>query len=70
MIQPPFNINVPSNVAKTFLILIDKHFSKDVGLGKFFNRNTMKVSYSCLPNVKQTIRNNNDRLLQLHRMKE
>ena len=27
-------------------------------------------SYSCLPNVKQTISNNNHRLLQLHRMKE
>ena len=30
----------------------------------------IKVSYSCLPNVKQTISNNNYRLLQLHRMKE
>ena len=30
----------------------------------------MKVSYSCLPNVKKTISNNNHRLLQLDRMKE
>ena len=40
-------------------------------LSKIFSRNAIKVSYSCLPNVKQTIsNNNNDRLLQLHRMKE
>ena len=53
-----------------FLSLIDKHFPKDKKLSKIFNRNTIKVSYSCLPNVKQTISNNNHRLLQLHRMKE
>ena len=53
---------------KTFLTLIDKHFPKNKRLSKIFNRNTIKVSYSCLPNVKQTISINNDRLLQLHRI--
>ena len=68
--NPPFNINVPTNVAKTFLTLINKDFPKNKRLSKIFNRNTRKVSFSCLPNVKQTISNNNHRLLQLHRMKE
>ena len=68
--NPSFNINVATNVAKTFLTLIDKHFPKNKRLCKIFNRNTIKVSYKCLPNVKQTISNNNHRLLQLHRMKE
>ena len=68
--NPPFNINVATNVAKTFLTLIDKHFPKNKRLSKIFNRNTIKVSYSCLPNAKQTISNNNHRLLQLQRMKE
>ena len=68
--NPPFNINVATNVAKTFRTLIDKHFPKDKRLSKIFNRNTIKVSYSCLPNVKQTISNNKHRLLQLYRMKE
>ena len=68
--NPPFNIIVATNVAKTILSLIDKHFPKDKKLSKIFNRNTIKVSYSCLPNVKQTISKNNHRLLQLHRMKE
>ena len=52
--NPPFNINVATNVAKTFLSLIDKHFPKDKKLSKIFNRNTIKVSYRCLPNVKQS----------------
>ena len=67
--NPPFNIYVATNVGKTFLALIDKHFPKNKRLSKIFNRNTIKVSYRCLPNVKQTISNNNHRLLQLHRMK-
>ena len=58
------------NVAKTFLTLIDKHSSNNKRLSKIFNRNTIKVSYSCLLNVNQTISINNHRLLQLHRMKE
>ena len=57
-------------VAKTFHTLIDKHFPKNKRLSKIFNRKTIKVSYSSLPNVKQTISNNNHRLLQLIRMKE
>ena len=67
--NPPFNINVATNVAKTFLTLIDKHFPKNKSLTKIFKRNTIKAS-CCLPNVKQTISNNNHRLVQLHKMKE
>ena len=68
--NPPFNINVATNVAKTSLTLIDKHIPKNKRLSKIFNRNIIKVSYSCLPNVEQTISNNNHRSLQLHRRKE
>ena len=65
-----FNMNEATNVAKTFLSLIDKHFHKYKRFSKIFNRNTIKISYSCLPNVKQTISYNNNRSLQLHRMKK
>ena len=59
-----------TNVAKTFLTLIDKHFPKNKRISKILNRNTTKVSYNCLPNIKQTIYKHNHRLLQLHRMKK
>ena len=68
--NPPFNIIVATNVAKTLLALIGKHFPKNKRLSKIFNRHAIKFSYSCLPNVKQTSSNNNHRLLQLHSMKE
>ena len=70
MVQLPFNINLATNVAKIFLSLIDKHFPKNNKLSEIFIKNTIKVSYSCLPNVKQTISRNNKRLLQIHRNKE
>ena len=66
----PSIIDVATSVTKTFLTLIDKHLPKDKKLSKILNRNTIKVSYSCVPNVKQTISTNNNYLLQLHRMKE
>ena len=53
------NINVATNVAKTSSTLMGKHLPKNKRLSKIFNRNTIKVSYSCLPNVKQTMFNNN-----------
>ena len=67
--NPPFNINVAQKYCENVSV-IDKHFPKDKRLSKIFNRNTIKVSYSYLPNVKQKISNNNYLLLQLHRKKE
>ena len=45
--NPPFNKNVSTNVAKQFLNLIDEHFPKSNKLHAIFNRNAVKVSYSC-----------------------
>ena len=46
-----------------FLVLVDKHFLKDHKLRKIFNRNTIKISYSCMNNTKQIIDNHNKRIL-------
>ena len=48
--NPPFSQTVKTNVGKRFLALVDKHF-KETSLGKYFNRSTVKVSYSCMPNI-------------------
>ena len=45
--NPPFSKSVSTNVAKTFLQLVTKHFPRSHKLHKIFNRNTVKVSYSC-----------------------
>ena len=53
--NPPYSRNVETNVGKCFLSLIDQHFSKSNPLHKIFNRNTIKLSYSCMNNVKSII---------------
>ena len=60
--NPPFNANVSTNVAKTFLRLIDKHFPRSHKLNKIFNRNTVKVSYSCTENMANIIKGHNNKL--------
>ena len=54
--NPPYSQNVETNVAKSFLCLIDKHFPKSHKLHKIFNRNNLKVSYSCTTNMGNIIK--------------
>ena len=50
-LNPPFSHNVKTKVGKSFFRLLDKHFTKSHSLYKIFNRNNVKVSYSCMNNV-------------------
>ena len=61
--NPPYCQSVETNVARKFLILVDRHFPPDHRLRKIFNRNTLKVSYSCMPNIDSTIKSHNNRLI-------
>lgn len=58
--NPPWNDAVSTNVAAKFLAIVDKHF-KHTPLGKRLNRNTVKVSYSCMPNIAAAISSHNHR---------
>ena len=60
--NPTFNKNVKTNIARNFLCLIDKHFPPKHKLHKIFNRNTVKVSYSCMNIVKSIISKHNTRI--------
>ena len=51
--------SVKTKVGKCFLTLIGKHFPKSHPLHRIFNRNTLKISYSCMSNVKTIISNQN-----------
>ena len=61
--NPPFNTNVKSNIAREFLHLINKHFPKKHRLHKIFNRNNVKVSYSCMPSFESHIKSHNVKIL-------
>ena len=43
--------------------LINKHFPLTHKYRKIFNRNTIKISYSCIPNVKSNISTHNKKIL-------
>ena len=62
--NPPFDLQVKTNVAAESLKLIDKHFPKHSKLHKILNRNCVKVSYSCMPSVASKISSHNKSLLQ------
>ena len=59
----PYSKNVQTNIGRTFLNILDKEFPKGNPLHKIFNRNTVKVSYSCMTNLKQNIDGRNKFLL-------
>ena len=63
--NPPYSKNVTTKVGKFFLSLIDKHFPPHHKLHKLFNRNNVKISYSCLPNIKSIINAHNRKILYL-----
>ena len=63
MYNAPYSANVKTNIVKIFLNLIKKHFPKTNKLHKIFNRNMVKISYSCMSNISSIILGNNKNLL-------
>ena len=68
--NPPFSASLKTNIGKEFLKLVDKHFPKNGPLNKIFNRNTMKISYSCMPNIESEISKFNHKVLDENRNKK
>ena len=63
--NPPFNRNVKSNIGRAFISLVDTCFpTAGHKLRKVFNRNTIKLSYSRTPNMKQIIDGHNTNTLK------
>ena len=62
--NPPYNINVSTNLTSVFRNLICKHFPKGTFMGKLFNVNNTKLSYSCMPNINKIISAHNKMILK------
>ena len=60
--NPPYNIEVATNIGKDFLSLIEKHFPKNSKLRKCVNRNCIKLSYRCTKNMKSIIQSHNKKI--------
>ena len=61
--NPPWDSNVKTNLGRKFLLVVDKCFPKNHPLNKIFNRHTLKLSYSCMPNMKAVISSHNKNML-------
>ena len=62
--NPPFSHTVKTRIGQKFLRLLDKHFPKGTPLHKIFNRNTVKTSYRCMPNLAKKISAHNLKILR------
>ena len=62
--NPPFSSSVSTKIGAKFLSLIDKHFPKGNPLNKTINRNTVKVSYKTVTNMKKIIGGHNAKVLK------
>ena len=59
--NPPFSQNVQTNVGKSFLRTVERSIPPGHPLHKIFNQNTQKLSYSCMPNVRNIIDNQREK---------
>ena len=54
---------VSSNIGKTFLKIVSKHFPRQHKYHTLFNKNNIKVSYSCMENIGAIISKHNKKIL-------
>ena len=62
--NPPWSEDVKTHLGKEFLKLIKTSFPPNHKLYKVCNRNTIKLSYSCLPNMKVEVSKHNSKVLK------
>ena len=62
--NPPYSMNVLSNIGREFLNLASKHFPKNHRYNEIFNKNNIKVSYSCTDNLQTIIKKHNRKILE------
>ena len=60
--NPPFSLSVKTKIGEKFLRALDKCFPPYHPLSKLINRNTVKLSYKCMPNVKHAISRHNQQV--------
>ena len=65
--NPPFDLQVKTDIGRTFLRLIDTNFPPQHRLHKIINRNTVKISYSCMPNMAAHIASHNKNIIEKFR---
>ena len=60
--NPPYSMNVQTNIGRKFLNLVSKHFLKNHRFNKIFNKNNIKVSYGRTDNLQTIIKKHNRKI--------
>ena len=60
--NPPFSQSISTNIGQKFLNLLDTCFPPGHELRQVINRNTVKISYSTMPNMAQKLNQHNTRV--------
>ena len=68
--NPPYSANVATNIGHKFLKAIDECFPLSHPLHKILNRNTLKLSYSCMQNMHNLISTHNKSVIAKHTQPE
>lgn len=62
--NPPYNHDVKTNVGYEFLKIVRECFPPGHKLHKILNKNTIKISYSTMPNMGEIMASHNKRILR------
>ena len=62
--NPPYSVNIATNIGQEFLKLLDIHFPPGHPLRSVMNRSNIKVGYRCLPNMGAKIASHNAKILR------
>ena len=68
--NPPFSANVATNIGQKFFSIVTTCFPKKHPLQAIFNRQTLKLSYSVMPNMKTIIDGSNKTLNKTSTLKK
>ena len=60
----PYIANVNTNVGKIFMRLVGQRFPRHQKYYKLFNKNNIKLSYSCMPNMNNIINKHNFKIMK------
>ena len=61
--NPPYSSHVSTNIGKSLLAILDRHFPKSHKLYKIFNWNNVKISCSSMPNFANIINSHNKKII-------
>ena len=65
-----YSKSLNTNIGKYFFRLLNKQFPPGHKLSEIFNKNTLKLSHFCIPNLKAKIDEHNKKYSKTHRLQK